>query len=175
MEFDIGTLIYIVITIIAIVAGVAGQKKKPSDSSDGSGDGSPRSFFDKLEEQLTGFADETKETAGSVAEEIEAPFTADEPVMEREVAADDRREQDKIYWQNNIESAYDEYAGIYDPDQQEELEQISEEAIRSTDESDMLQVEELDEQDHPDYHQIVSEFDLGTAVIYSSIINRKEY
>ncbi|MDF1570329.1 MAG: hypothetical protein P1P82_01780 [Bacteroidales bacterium] len=175
MEFDIGTLIYIVITIIAIVAGVAGKKKTPAGSSDGSGDGSSKSFFDKLEEQLTGFADEAKETAGSFAEEIKAPFTGDQYVVEREVAADDRREQDKTYWQNNIESAYDEYAGIYDPDQQDELEQISEEAIRSTDESDMLQVEELDESEHPDYFEIVNEFDLGTAVVYSTIINRKEY
>jgi|GEM_PF-2896916 len=175
MEFDIGTLIYIVITIIAIVAGVAGQKKKPAGSSDGTGEGGSKSFFDKLEEQLTGFADEAKETAGSFAEEVKSPFMEDQPVMQPEPATDDRREQDQAYWQNNIESAYDEYAGIYDPDQQDELEQISEEAIRSTDESEVLHVEELDESEHPDYYEIVSEFDLGTAVVYSTIINRKEY
>lgn len=175
MEFDIGTLIYIIITIIAIVAGVAGKKKNPARNTGDSDAGGSKSFFDKLEEQISGFTGEVKEAAGSFTEEIKEPFTEEEPVMEREVASDDRREQDKIYWQNNIERAYDEYAGIYDPDQQEELEQITEEANRSTDESNILQVEELDEQEHPDYFSIISDFDLGTAVIYSSIINRKEY
>lgn len=175
MEFDIGTLIYIIITIIAIVAGVAGKKKNPAGSTGDSDEGGSKSFFDKLEEQIIGFADEVKEETRSVAEEIKEPFTEEKPVMERKVAADDRREQDKIYWQNSIESAYDEYAGIYDPDQQEELEQITEAAIRSTEDGGALQVEELDEQDHPDYLSIINDFDLGSAVIYSTIINRKEY
>ncbi len=175
MEFDIGTLIYIIITIIAIVAGVAGQKKKPAGDAGGAEEGASKGFFDKLEEKLTGFADEARETAGSVAEEIKAPFTDEQPEMEREVASDDRREQDKNYWQNNIDSAYDEYAGVYDPDQQDELEQISEEAVRSTNSDDALQVIEMDEPNYPDYYEIVSDFDLGTAVIYSTIINRKEY
>ena len=175
MEFDIGTLIYIIITIIAIVAGVAGQKKKPAGGTGDTEEGASKGFFDKLEEQLTGFAGEARETAGSVAEEIKAPFTEEQPEAEREVASDDRREHDKNYWQNNIDSAYDEYAGIYDPDQQDELEQISEEAIRSTNPDDALEVIEMEESSHPDYYEIVSEFDLGTAVIYSTIINRKEY
>lgn len=175
MEFDIGTLIYIIITIIAIVAGVAGQKKKPAGGAGDTEEGASKGFFDKLEEQLTGFADEARETAGSVAEEIKAPFTEDQPGAEREVASDDRREHDKNYWQNNIDSAYDEYAGIYDPDQQDELEQISEEAVRSTNPDDALEVIEMEESSHPDYYEIVSDFDLGTAVIYSTIINRKEY
>jgi hypothetical protein len=174
MEFDIGTLIYIIITIIAIVAGVAGKKKTPAGNT-GASEGGSKSFFEKLEEKIGGFVDEAKETTGSVTEEIRAPFTEEEPVMEREVASDDNREQDKNYWRNNSESAYDEYAGEYDPDQQENLEQIASEAIRSTNESDMLQVIDMDESYHPDYYEIVREFDLGTAVIYSSIINRKEY
>jgi hypothetical protein len=175
MEFDIGTLIYIIITIVAIVAGVAGKKKNPAPGTGSSGEGGSKSFFDKLEEQLSGFADEAKGAAGSIPEEVRAPFAEDQPVMSQRIERDDDRIQAQHYLEEDEESAFNEYEGIYDPEQQENLEQMSAEALRTTDESDMLQVVEMDEPDHPDYYEIVSEFDLGTAVIYSSIINRKEY
>lgn len=176
MEFDIGTLLYILITIIAVAAGVLGQKKKPASGRPASDEESgPFGFFSKLEEQIGGLVDETKDEVQQVAEEV---IPAEQP--------DDNRifqDKDSYDWQTasfDGDSAtsgnyYNEFEGFYDPGKQESrLDAIIEEAERTTsDES--IEVIEVDDVSHPDYFKIVENFDLGTAVIYSTIINRKEY
>lgn len=181
MEFDIGTLIYILVTIIAIVAGVAGKKKNPAGNSAPSGEGSSKGFFDKLEEQLGGFVDEARDTVGSVTDEFKSAVSGNEPAMQEEAAREDVVSQEYDYSQEQdyssevYQSEYNAFEGIYDPGQQESIEQVTSEAIRSTNEGDMMQVLEVDEPEYADYFEVVKEFDLGTAVVYSAIINRKEY
>ena len=180
MEFDIGTLIYILITIIAIVAGVAGQKKKPAKGTaapDSGGENESRGFFDKLEEQLGGFMDETKEKVQNFSDEILYQEKRSEPVMQEGVSNYNDRMMEVDYDEDNeiYQNAYNAFEGVLDPDKQENLELITEEAIRTTEESEVLQVIEMDNMSHPDYYEIVREFDLGTAVIYSTIINRPDY
>jgi hypothetical protein len=51
---------------------------------------------------------------------------------------------------------------------------ITSEAIRTTD-GKMLELIETDTISYIDYSQKLEDFDIGTAVIYSIIINRKEY
>lgn len=175
MEFDIGTLFYILITIIAIVASVLGKKKKPAEGQQSSDEESgPFGFFSKLEEQINGMADDTREGVQQVAEDVI-------PAEQR----DDQRilqDKDSYDWQSasyDGDSAtsgdyYNEFEGYYDSDKQKSLDAIIEEAERSTSD-EAIQVIEVEDISHPDYFKIVEDFDLGTAVIYSTIINRKEY
>ena len=180
MDFDIGTLFYILITIIAIVASVLGKKKKPADGQRSSDEeSSPFGFFSKLEEQIGGLVDDTKEGVKQVVEEV---IPAE--VIPAEQRDDNRIIQDKdsYDWQSSSFDGdtatsgnyYNEFEGFYDSDKQESLDAIIAEAERSTSD-DAIQVIEVEDISHPDYFKIVESFDLGTAVIYSTIINRKEY
>jgi hypothetical protein len=175
MEFDIGTLFYILITIVAIVASVLGKKKKPADDEYSSDEESgPFGFFSKLEEQISGLADDAREGVQQVAEKV---IPEEQP--------DDQRilqDKDSYDWQSesydgdsaNAGEYYNEFQGYYDSEQQENLDAIIKEVERSTSD-DAIQVIEVEDLSHPDYFKIVDNFDLGTAVIYSAIINRKEY
>lgn len=174
MEFDIGTLIYIIITIIAIVAGVAGKKKNPAGNTAPAGEEAPKGFFDKLEEQIGGFVDEAKESVNSVSDEIRSAVTGDESVMQQEAVQEDRFNYDTDF-EEDYESEFNAFEGVLDQEQQDNLDLVNSEATRVTDEEDVMQVIDMDQPNHPDYFEVVKDFDLGTAVIYSTIINRKEY
>jgi len=175
MEFDIGTLFYILITIVAIVASVLGKKKKQVDEDPASDeDSGPFGFFSKLEREIGGLVDDTKEEVQPVAEEV----------ISAEKSNDNRIQQDQggYDWQSasfDGDSAtsgnyYNEFEGFYDADKKENLESIIEEAENSASEEN-LEVIDMDDVTNPDYFEIAKDFDLGTAVIYSTIINRKEY
>lgn len=175
MDFDIGTLFYILITIIAIVASVLGQKKKPADGQQTSDEKSgPFGFLNKLEEQISELADDTREGVQQVAEKV----VPDEQPDDKRILQD----KDSYDWQTSSydgDSAtsgeyYNEFEGYYDSRKQKDLDAIIEEVERSTSD-DAIQVIEVEDSSHPDYFKIVKDFDLGTAVIYSTIINRKEY
>ena len=54
MEFDIGTILYIIITLVAVLIGVLGKKKKPADGGSGTPAGETRpGFMENLERVLT--------------------------------------------------------------------------------------------------------------------------
>ena len=175
MEFDIGTLFYILITIIVIIASVLGKKKKPVDGQPSSDEESgPFGFFNKLEEQIGGLVDETKDEVQPVAEEA---ISAEKPDINRI-----QQDQGGYDWQSvsfDGDSAtsgnyYNEFEGFYDADKKENLESIIKEIEKSTSDED-IEVIDMDNISNPDYFEIVKDFDLGSAVIYSTIINRKEY
>lgn len=175
MELDIGTIIYIIITIIAIVASVAGKKKKPqvSGSEEYEKDHS-ESFFERIEGKFGSFIDDAKSSADHLKEEVGMK----EEVLETVSQEDVDHTQGVDYKNNSFEpgsAAYSEFEGVYNPNMFENAELIREEAERSTNNSEIIDVIELDESSKPDYFEIVKDFDLGTAVIYSTIINRKEY
>jgi len=174
MEFDIGTLIYIIITIVAIVAGVAGKKKKPGAGQPGAEDQKATGgFFGKLEEQFSGFIDEARSefvTEDEQAEPASGGQAEDIPVQ----AYDDPVAVDEDYEKRGDSNYYAQYEGVYDPDAQTNLDLMEAEAVRTTD-PDAIEVIDVEELPQADYFEIVKDFDLGTAVIYSTIINRKEY
>ena len=165
MEIDIGTLIYILIMIVAIVFGAFNKKKKPATGEPVNEEKSSGSFFDKLEQQLTGFVDETRASVQSVAEDIP-------PGVEQEIlSAGEGEEADEEI----TDSLYSGYSGIFDAESVLRSNASNDEGERAIDQSMILELIETDEIQYPDYYDIVEEFDLGTAVIYSAIINRKEY
>lgn len=54
MDFDIGNILYIVITIVAVAVGLLGKKKKPADGGSGTPGSEARpSFMENLERVLT--------------------------------------------------------------------------------------------------------------------------
>ena len=151
------------------------KKKKPADGEASSDEESgPFGFFSKLEEQIGGMVDDTKEEVQPVADEV---IAAEKPDNNRI-----QQEQGSYDWQSASfegDSAtsgnyYNEFEGFYDADKKENLESIIKEAEKSTSEEN-LEVIDMDDITNPDYFEIAKDFDLGTAVIYSTIINRKEY
>ena len=172
MEFDFGTILYILITIIAIIAGVAGKKKKPASRPEGaespdsdSGEG----FFDRLERQFSEFGEETRQQA---SEEEDARQEAQpDPVVYQPVEEASERISGRVEDSRSSES---HFQGLYDPEKQDNVDIMRSEAEQS---DEALEVVELEDEEEPgaDYFEIVKDFDLGTAVIYSSIINRREY
>ncbi len=192
MEFDIGTLIYIIVTIVAIVAGVTGNKKKPSPGNPGSGEKTgSKSFLEKLEEQIGAFSDEARGT--QLETDDEEVFVTDQgmeedgdelteefaeaPAAEASRSAEEKAAPAYEFAWNDPSNVYSQYEGYYDLDEREksDYEDLkSSEARRTTDE-DEIKVIDMDEVSHVDYFEIIKDFDLGTAVIYSTIINRKEY
>jgi len=176
MDFDIGTLIYIIITIVAVVAGALGNKKKPVPGKQGSsGSSSSGGFFNKLEQQFSEFTSEVKDSVQSTRDEFTMNEAPAETYMAEEQPEYNEVVEEYTEQEESEQGEYADFEGIYTPGKEENIDLIQQEAIRATDESEMLEVIEMDEASHPDYFEIVSDFDLGTAVIYSSIINRIEY
>ncbi len=53
MDFDIGNILYIVITIVAVAVGLLGKKKKPAEGGSGAPKGNARpGFMENLERVL---------------------------------------------------------------------------------------------------------------------------
>jgi len=178
IDFDIGTLIYIIITVVAIVAGAFGKKKKPVNKplAEEEETGS-KGFFGKLEEQFGGFIEEAKESVQGITSEF-VPVeneVVEEPVIQ-EAAKGYESLLDKYV--NGIpmeDSPFQEYEESFDEDEEDNEDLTSPQAKRSTEDGQILQVINTDPNTYVDYDQMIEDFDLGTAVIYSSIINRQEY
>lgn len=173
MEFDFGTILYILITIIAIIAGVAGKKKKPASRPEGaespeteSGEG----FFDRLERQFSEFGEETRQEAGEAEgarHETQSDSVVYQPVEEASERINSGTDDDS-------RSSEAHFKGLYDPEKQENVDIMRSEAEQSGEALEVVDLED-DEDDGADYFEIIKDFDLGTAVIYSAIINRREY
>ncbi|MEN8201940.1 MAG: hypothetical protein ABFS28_05040 [Bacteroidota bacterium] len=169
MDFDIGNLLYVVITLVAIIVGLLGKKKKPVDKGTGeSGDEARPGFMENLEKVLRMgqedpqpvdiqdyeeeiFTEEyeaaAEPTSGPAAETVAEPAFPSHSIMD---------DYDKIMGEF-IEGGHDIFRTDGD----------------NTDES--LKVIDLDHEAGTDYFEIVKDFDAGTAVVYSAIINRLDY
>ena len=150
MDFDIGNLLYIVITIVAVAVGLLGKKKKPAPGSGGDAAGEKRpSFMENLERVL--------------AMGQEEPLVADLKPYEEDLPAeemDPAETMEVINHQVNSPGILDQYESLMN---------------RRADEESMLVAMEVEDLDHvpgTDYFEIVKDFDAGTAVVYSAIINR---
>ena len=157
MEFDIGNILYIVITLVAVIIGLLGRKKKPSEDGSGAAGGG---FMENLERMLNMGQEE-----GQVVQlrDDEADLEPEESDYEPVVAQNTRMEETRI------PNEYEEY-----------LERLrSREADILMSESDVitepLEVLHLDEDEGTDYFEVVEDFNAATAVVYSAIINRLDY
>jgi hypothetical protein len=165
MDFDIGNILYVVITLVAVVIGLLGKKKKPSSTGKGQASGDFRGgFMENLERIMNAAQEEPRmdtiehfET--DLPDEGSLPDTF-EPVAVPVMAAD----QPQTFLQ--------EYQAILDRMGARGLESIMFEGERST---KPIEVIEIDQEEGTDYLGIIQDFDAGAAVVYSAIINRIDY
>lgn len=191
MDFDIGTLIYILVTIVAVIAGVAGRKKKkvpaaqPIETGHEQDHDHPAdkkkatkgNFFTKLEEQLESFAVEAKQAVADIREEPvvqeDELFAEEDEILYREdVQETDSQKNERVY-ESILRSESTAYEGIYIPDEYENDPLMEATGINVTDAIELIHLEEDHERSFDDLKDI-QEFDARTAIIYSSIINRIE-
>lgn len=163
MEFDIGTILYIVITLVAVLVGVLGKKKKPAEGAPGSTGGEARSsFMENLERVLTQGQEPTQVRD---LQHYESDLPAEEYVSDElveEVLPETKRGDSLM---DRYEEIMRRKAGS-DPDLM-----VAEGGVME----EVLEVIELDEEPGTNYFEIVRDFDAGTAVVYSAIINRLDY
>ncbi|MCK5693351.1 MAG: hypothetical protein KAI08_10885 [Bacteroidales bacterium] len=163
MDFDIGNIFYIVITLVAVIIGVLGKKKKPAKGGSGAPEGSARPGFLENLERVLQMGQEPAEI--TELQEFEADLPVEETVVAEAVA-------DPFLDVRNKPSIMDEYDRIMNRGNDGELD-----IMMDGDEfgSDAVGVVELDEIPGTNYFEIVKDFDAGTAVVYSTIINRLDY
>jgi len=163
MDFDIGNILYIVIMLVAVIVSLLGKKKKPAQGGSEKPAGKARpSFMENLERVLTMDQEQTQiKDIQDFEEDLPVEeFSSEEPVQEAQPEA--------MKGPNLME----EYERIMnrsmdlDPDLM-----MAEGGILP----DALEVIDLDELPGTDYFEIVRDFDAGTAVVYSAIINRLDY
>lgn len=163
MDFDIGNILYIIITLVVVLVGLLGKKKKPAEGGTGAPQGEARpGFMENLERVLT-MGQEQAQIRDLQEYERDLPveeFTYEEP--EPDVQAEITREP----------SLLEEYERLVQRRTETNPELLMEEGGIV---DDVLEVIELDEEYGTDYFEIVRDFDAGTAIVYSAIINRLDY
>ena len=175
MDFDFGNLIYIIATLVAIIVGLLGKKKKKPI-----GEGMPaeeaeqkkRNIFEALGKELETFVEQSQQKETLPEEE---PFYEEEP-SDRVVYEPITSGYQPIDFDRNTDPApgsfMSEFEGSFNPNTEKNFDLLSSEAISSTSE---LEVIELEKDEGRDYFEVVKDFDLESAVIYSAVINRIEY
>jgi len=161
MAFEIGNILYIVITLVAVIVGVLGKKKKPADGGSGAPGSDARPGFMENLERVLQMGQEPVEVTELRESEEDLPVEEVVPVPSAEESIDDVR---------NRPSIMDEYDRIMNRSKDGEL--VMEDGEHNT---EALEVIDLDDMQGTDYFEIVREFDAGTAVVYSTIINRLDY
>ena len=160
MDFDIGNILYIVITLVAVIVGVLGKKKKPAGGGSSAPESGARPGFMENLERVLQMGQEPVEVTELRDFEKDLPVEKNVPVHAAKESFDDIR---------NRPSIMDEYERIMNRSKVGEFE------MEDGEPSEALKVVDLDEMQGTNYFEIVREFDAGTAVVYSTIINRLDY
>jgi hypothetical protein len=168
MDFDIGNLFYVVITLVAVIIGLLGRKKKSSrrafEQGEAAGETRP-GFLEDLEKVLT-MGQEEPQFADTQAYEPDFQVEeAPEPVS----AADKPADEPLI---SSRPGLLEEYKQHMADGKRIDAASIFAEGERRT---EPLEVINLDEEEGTDYFDIIKNFDAGAAVVYSAIINRLDY
>ena len=160
MDFEIGNILYIVITLVAVIVGVLGKKKKPANGGSSAPESGARPGFMENLERVLQMGQEPVEITELQNFEEDVPVEEVVPVHTAEESFDDLR---------NRPSIMDEYDRIMNRSKDGEF------VMEDGELSEALEVMDLDDMQGTDYFEIVREFDAGTAVVYSTIINRLDY
>lgn len=142
MDFDIGNILYVVITLVAIIASLLGKKKKPEGKKAKPG------FFENLEQVLK----MGQEDPALVNLKDHEP---DLPKEDEEIVYEDVREDRVINTQETTTQPA---------------------TLKKEYKSSILPVEDFSpDEEEPEFLEILKDFDAGSAVVYSAIINRPDY
>lgn len=147
MEFDIGNILYIVITIVAVTVGLLGKKKKPAGQGTGGSQENARpGFLENLEKAFN----------------LAQPDTAIVDLQDSETDIPAEVESVENYPMRITEEPQVSHDNGF----------LSFDTDSLTESPDVFQIEE---DQAVDYFEIIQDFDAGTAIVYSAIINRIEY
>lgn len=188
-DFNIGTILYLVITLVVVLIGVLGRKKKSAGSDSQSGRNSHENDFMENLERTFNVKREAEEVRDEAGEETGRRNTGYEVGREREPRVVGRtgdmwEEYERLHGTERekkriAESGYESgFEGETEREKEIETEQEpdTETFVSDVEEpADHLEVIELGEYEGTNYFDIVKDFDAGTAVVYSAIINRTEY
>ena len=170
MDFDIGNILYLLVTLVVVIVGLLGRKKKtgrkPVPGGGNKGQAKP-SFMENLEKVLT-----MGQEVPVVTEipENEPDILLEEVVTEAE--AGPAKGEPVPYGAGMKSALMEEYNRITGgiAEAARDLTHTETDII-----SEPIEVIQLDEKEGTDYFEIVKDFDAGTAVVYSAIINRVDY
>ncbi len=157
MDFDIGNILYVVITLVAIIATLLGKKKKQHGKSAKPG------FFENLEQVLK-MGQEDPQVMDLQGEEPD--LQVDREDSDYEYVNEESSTEDEA------PSLAEEYNTMLQGRARMSFEEMPAEGVSAL---NPMEVIDLDETDGPNYFEIIKDFDAGTAVIYSAIINRPDY
>ena len=159
MDFDIGNILYIVITLVAVAVGLLGKKKKPANGGPGVPEGQAKPGFLENLERVLQMGQE--ETAIRDLQDFEEVISFEEDVQ-MEVVPEPMKAQNIM----------DQYEKIMNRSTDGALDLIDGEGEQMT---EVLELIDMDHESGTDYFEIVQNFDAGTAIVYSTIINRLDY
>ena len=166
MDFDIGNILYIVITLVAVIVGVMGKKKKkPAEGGSSAPESGARPGFMENLERILQMGQEPVEVAE--LQEFEADLPVEETVAAAAAAVDDPFVD--IRHRPTIMEDYDRIMGR---GKAGELEFMLDDGELAADAGEVL---DLNEESGTNYFEIIKDFDARTAIVYSTIINRLDY
>ena len=146
MDFDIGNILYVVITLVAIVASLLGKKKKPGGKKAKPG------FFENLEQVLK---------MGQ-----EDPALADLKDHEPDLPEEDG--EIIITQTSSLMEEYERSQSVRDSS-------LAESGKLDVERSTVSTEDFVEEEEELEFLEILKDFDAGSAVVYSAIINRPNY
>lgn len=161
MDFDIGNILYIVITLVAVIVGLRGKKKKPAQEGTGASEETARPGFMENLERVLRMGQEEPMVAD--LEPYEEDLSFEEVTVEVEKPA-------TIV--NSRPGIMDDYDRIMNRSTDGEMELID---LEGESMIGALEVLDLEHVEGVDYFNIVENFDAGNAIVYSAIINRLDY
>jgi hypothetical protein len=165
MDFDLGNILYVVITLVAIIAGLLGKKKKSSKQAADETETEARpGFLENIERVLR---------MGQ-----EGPQAADLQDYEEDIAFEEPKPMASLNSELVAETVVPSISILDDYDQiMNSMNSVSyETSLTDGDHLDeTLEVVDMDHEGGTNYFEIVKDFDAGTAVVYAAIINRLDY
>jgi hypothetical protein len=165
MDFDIGNILYVVITLVAIIAGLLGRKKKPANQS-------PKETSD---ENQPGFMENIERILRMGQEN---PQVADLQDYEEDIVFDEPKPVASLNSELSAETAVPSRSILddYDRIMNSMNERDNDASFADGDHLDgSLEVFDMDNEGRANYFEIIKDFDAGTAIVYSTIINRLDY
>ena len=159
MDFDIGNILYIVITLVAVIIGLLGKKKKSAGDTPGATKSESRPGFLENLERVLQMGQEGTVVKG--LQEDEEDLLVEEEVHE-EVISEPTPTPGIMAGNERIMNAPRDEDGNLIPGEGEAM-------------AEALEVIDLDDETATNYFEIVKDFDAGTAIVYSTIINRLDY
>jgi hypothetical protein len=177
MDIDIGNIVYILITLVALSLGLLGRKKKKRPGGvPGEGGGKPQSgFMDNLEKVLASLGQE--EPGIAEPREQEPDLAQDEFLFGPSV--EPVKQQAQEFEQIPEFEPAEEPAGltgdyelVFGEKAENESGEFMEEGEKAT---GPLEVIDLDTVEGVDFFRVIKDFDAGTAIVYSAIINSLDY